>query len=214
MNAIAAPAPSAAPKAAWVCLAIAWACFLLPIPGVGIFIGWPLNLVAFILAIVGMAKRGAMGGLWQLLASLIVSPIVYFIGLAVLAGSIGAAAEANKREEAAAAAIAAPAAVQVADALAVDARTLHAAYSANEVAADQQYKGKLLRVSGTVEAIDSGLGDEPNVRLSAGDFDSVLVKGLPAATAAGLAKGQQITVVCKGGGEVIGSPVLDECAIH
>lgn len=214
MNAIAAPAPSAAPKAAWVCLAIAWACFLLPIPGIGIFIGWPLNLVAFILAIVAMAKRGAMGGLWQLLASLIVSPIVYFIGLAVLAGSIGAAAEASKREEGAAASMAAPAIVQVADALAVDARTLHAAYSANEVAADQQYKGKVLRVTGAIEAIDSGIGDEPVVRLSAGDFASVHVKGLPAATAANLMKGQQLTVVCKGAGEVIGSPMLDDCALN
>lgn len=212
MNAIAAPATPAASKAAWICLAIAWACFLLPIPGIGLFIGWPLNLVAFILAIVAMAKRGAMSGLWQLLASLIASPIVYFIGLAVLAGSIGAAAEANKHEEgASSAAVEAPAA-RMADALAVDARALHAAYSANEVAADQQYKGKLLRVSGTVEAIDSGIGDEPNVRLSAGDFDSVLVKGLPAATAASLAKDQQITVVCKGAGEIMGSPVLDECA--
>ena len=76
-------------KAAWVCLAIAWVAFVVPFPGTGLFIGWPLNLVAFILAIVAMSKRGAGAGLWQLLASLVVSPIVYFIGVAVLANVLG-----------------------------------------------------------------------------------------------------------------------------
>lgn len=214
MNAVAAPAPSAAPKAAWICLAIAWVCFLVPIPGIGVFIGWPLNLVAFILAIVAMSRLGASGGLWQLLASLVVSPIVYFIGLAVLAGSIGAAAEAGKAQEATTAPAAEVVAAQQADALQVDARMLYAAYDANEVAADQQFKGKRLRVTGTVEAIDSGIGDEPVVRLSAGSFQSVHVQGLAAATAASLAKGQQITVVCTGDGEVIGSPMLEDCTLQ
>lgn len=80
--------------ASWICLAIAWVTFLVPIPGIGLFIGWPLNLVAFILAIVAMSKLGAGAGLWQLLASLIASPIFYFIGIAVLAGVLGAAGQA------------------------------------------------------------------------------------------------------------------------
>lgn len=78
-------------RAAWICLAIAWVTFLVPIPGTGLFIGWPLNLVAFILAIVAMSKLGASAGIWQLLASLIASPIVYFVGIAVLAGFFNAA---------------------------------------------------------------------------------------------------------------------------
>lgn len=81
-------------RASWICLAIAWVTFLVPIPGIGLFIGWPLNLVAFILAIVAMSKLGAGAGLWQLLASLIASPIFYFIGIAVLAGVLGAAGQA------------------------------------------------------------------------------------------------------------------------
>jgi hypothetical protein len=76
-------------KAAWVCLAIAWIAFIVPIPGTGLFIGWPLNLVAFIQAIVAMSKTGASAGLWQLLASLVLSPVIYFIGIAVLAGVLG-----------------------------------------------------------------------------------------------------------------------------
>lgn len=74
---------SPAGRAAWITLALTWVCFLVPFPGLGLFIGWPLNLVAFILAIVAMGSGGAMKGLFQLLGSLIVSPIVYFIGLAL-----------------------------------------------------------------------------------------------------------------------------------
>jgi hypothetical protein len=77
-------------KAAWVCLAVAWLMFLVPFPGTGLFIGWPLNLVAFILAIVAMSKMGASAGLWQLLASLIVSPIVYFVGIGIFAAMLDA----------------------------------------------------------------------------------------------------------------------------
>lgn len=74
---------SPAGRAAWITLILAWVCFLVPFPGLGMFIGWPLNLVAFILAIVAMGAGGAMKGLLQLLGSLIVSPIIYFIGLAL-----------------------------------------------------------------------------------------------------------------------------------
>lgn len=82
---------NSAGRAAWICLAIAWLTFLVPIPGPGLFIGWPINFVAFILAIVAMSKLGAGAGIWQLLASLIASPIVYFAGLAVMAGFISLA---------------------------------------------------------------------------------------------------------------------------
>lgn len=80
-------------RAAWICLAIAWITFLVPFPGIGLFIGWPLNLVAFILAIVAMGQAGTNAGLWQLLASLILSPFIYFIGLAVLIGLVGMAGQ-------------------------------------------------------------------------------------------------------------------------
>lgn len=84
---------NSAGRAAWICLAIAWATFIIPFPGLGLFLGWPLNLVAFILAIVAMSKLGANAGLWQLLASLLVSPLVYFVGLVVFAGLLGAAGQ-------------------------------------------------------------------------------------------------------------------------
>jgi hypothetical protein len=82
---VAAPVPGKSAKnAANACLIVAWICFLVPLPGFGLFVGWPLNFVAFLLAIFGMAQGGAKMGLWQLLESLILSPIIYLIGWAVL----------------------------------------------------------------------------------------------------------------------------------
>lgn len=81
---------SPAGKAAWIVLMIAWACFLIPFPGLGLFVGWPLNLAAFILAIVAMANGGAMKGIIPLVLSLVGSPIVYLIGTMLLMAGVGA----------------------------------------------------------------------------------------------------------------------------
>lgn len=218
MNATVDSLPSssnAAGRAAWVCLAIAWITFLVPIPGIGLFIGWPLNLVAFVLAIVAMSKRGAIAGIFQLLASLIASPIVYFVGMAIFAGTMGAIGASSEaaRETAPQSQASEPAAVAEVDAIAVDAATLHQAYAENEVAADQQYKGKPLTVSGHISDITSDVTDDPVVSLRVGDFESVHATGLPKDVAASLKKGQSITVNCVGGGEVIGTPVLRECKL-
>lgn len=210
----------AASRASWICLLIAWVCFIVPIPGIGLFIGWPLNLVAFILAIVAMAKRGAMSGLLQLLASLIVSPIVYFIGLAIFGAALTSAADAEKKM-AADSGFSAPAAedargvsIDGADAIVVTAAELFSAYKANEVAADQRYKGKPLKVSGTVEEIASDVMDDAVVQLHAGGFmEQVNASVLSKADAAQLSKGQRVTLLCKGGGEVIGFPMLEDCVI-
>jgi hypothetical protein len=75
---------NSAGRAAWICLILAWVTFLVPIP-LGFVVSLPLNLAAFILAIVAMSKHGAGAGLIQLLASLIVSPIACFIGLSFFA---------------------------------------------------------------------------------------------------------------------------------
>lgn len=218
MNAtIASPAsvPNTAGRAAWACLAIAWIAFLVPIPGIGLFIGWPLNLVAFILAIVAMSKRGVFAGLWQLLASLIASPIIYLIGMAIFAGTVnalGAAGEAGRTTDSqSAAAEIAPA--ETVNAVLVDAATLHRAYAANEVAADQLYKGKPLKVTGEVDGISSDLTDDPVVSLRVSQFESVHATGLSKEVAATLSKGQPITVNCVGGGEVIGTPLLNDCKL-
>jgi len=69
-------------KATWILLIIAWVTFLIPL--FGGLVGWPLNLVAFILSIVVMSKGNTVGGLIPLLCSLIVSPLIYFLVPVVL----------------------------------------------------------------------------------------------------------------------------------
>jgi predicted metal-binding membrane protein len=70
-------------KAGWVCLAVAWALFIIPIPGTGI-IGWALNLAAFIISIIVMVKGRVGAGVAQMVCALAVSPVIYFIGIGIL----------------------------------------------------------------------------------------------------------------------------------
>lgn len=212
-------APSPAGKAAWICLAIAWICFLIPIPGIGLFLGWPLNLVAFILAIVAMSKGGAKKGLFQLLASLIGSPIIYFIGVGILAAVVsgpGAYQDYKKRAEAAQHGVAQQAEQSSsidAEAIAVTAEQLYKDYDANEISADAKYKGKPLLITGTVQSIESDITDDPVVALSADLFGFVHLQGIDKASATSLSKGQKITAACTGGGEVMSFPTANECTI-
>lgn len=99
-------------------------------------------------------------------------------------------------------------------AIKISASQLFNEYQANEVAADQRYKGKWLLVSGTVQSIDKNAFNNIVVRLrTSNEFMGAMAhlddahEGL----AASLNKGQKIQLECKGGGIVIGSPVLKEC---
>lgn len=211
-------------KAAWILLAIAWICFVLPIPGLGLFLGWPLNLVAFILAIVAMAKGGAGKGLFQLLASLIASPIIYFIGVAIFAGAVVKGSHDDYKERAQASQAAAAAnvaenssaqdAAPAAESIKITARELRRDYEANEISADAKYKGKSLLISGKIDSIQSDFANQPVVHLSAGDFAFIQLKGIDKATASELSKGQSVKAACTGGGEVIGFPVANNCTLQ
>ena len=68
---------------AWILLIIAWLCFLVPIPGPGL-IGMVLVLAADILAIVTLVKGRTLQGVILLLCGVLLSPVVYAIGLAIL----------------------------------------------------------------------------------------------------------------------------------
>lgn len=225
--------PRSAPvKATWICLVIAWVLFLLPVPGAGLFVGWPLNLIAFILAIVVMTRGKVAGGLIPLLASLIASPIIYFIGLAIFGAAVSkgpyadyvekarvaqeaAVAQAEASANAPAEAAEAAEAVEAPVALKVAANKLFADYEANEVAADNQYKGQLLEVSGTVAGISKDFTDKVYVEVATGNpFSSIHARGIADDVAAGLSKGAKITLVCQGSGLVMGSPILEDCQVQ
>jgi hypothetical protein len=99
-------------------------------------------------------------------------------------------------------------------AIAIDASTLWAEYDANEVAADNRYKGRQLDVSGVVQSIDKDLFDNIVIHLrTQNQFEhvSATMKAEGASQAAQLRKRQQVEVVCKGHGRIMGSPMLSDC---
>lgn len=101
-------------------------------------------------------------------------------------------------------------------AISVSAPKLWADYHANEVAADNQYKGKRLIVEGQVTSISKGIIDDVYVLLSTfNEFESVHADLKPEyqSEAARLRIGQVITVDCEGGGMVMGDPFLKKCSI-
>lgn len=90
------------------------------------------------------------------------------------------------------------------------------AYNRNEMAADQEYVGRKIRVAGIVSDISSTYDNTAQVSLETDNrFMSVLTSGDRNfdAKAAQLYKGQSIRMTCIGAGEVMGMPVLDNCVI-
>jgi hypothetical protein len=99
----------------------------------------------------------------------------------------------------------------------VTARTLYDAYDANEVSADDQYKGRTLNVSGVIKSIDKDFMNNIIVRFSTGRFletvDAYMLDEQKA-NAAALRKGQRIVLTCRIRGRVLRSPQLDQCHVN
>lgn len=102
-------------------------------------------------------------------------------------------------------------------AIRVSAIDLWDTYHANEVAADNQYKDRLLLVDGSVKSIDKDFMDNIVVRLrSRNEFMGTMAKveDSEKSRAAALRKGQKVTLECRGGGMVMGSPSLRSCTFQ
>lgn len=101
-------------------------------------------------------------------------------------------------------------------ALEVSANQLYADYEANGVSADQQYKGKILKVTGTVNTIDKDIMDQIYVTLKGdgviGDVQCFFSDDY-VNEAAQLQKGQKITVVGKCDGKLM-NVMLKGCNIE
>lgn len=146
---------------------------------------------------------------------LIVIVVLFVIGL--VAGNDDTETEASQNIKSSENNVVAEQEAEPVTATPVNASDLFADYDSNEVAADKKYKGQLLEVSGTVSSIDSGLGDSAMVQLeTSNQFMHVTAKGNDEFTsaAASLTKGQKITMICEGDGEVIGMPMLSDCVIQ
>lgn len=100
------------------------------------------------------------------------------------------------------------------DVIKISSIALSKAYSDNEAGADMQYKGKLLAVTGRVTGISKDIMDDVVVNLNgANQFNDIhaTVEKEAIPQAAKLKKGQKVTLQCKGNGEVISAPMLDDC---
>ncbi|UFQ99424.1 OB-fold protein [Pseudomonas wenzhouensis] len=97
----------------------------------------------------------------------------------------------------------------------VSAQQLAQAYDRNTVAADQQFKGKRFKITGTVDSINTDMFGNPYVTLRGGinqfmepqfelDEDH-------ANYAAGLQSGLRISLICTGHGDVAKTPMSKDC---
>lgn len=86
------PTPAPAPGlsrgpiiAMWVCVACAWFMFLTPLPFISI-VAWAVNLAAFILAIVCLARSVILHGILGIVCSTLGSIIMYLVGMSLMLG--------------------------------------------------------------------------------------------------------------------------------
>lgn len=98
----------------------------------------------------------------------------------------------------------------------VTAEKLWVDYDANEVTADNIYKGKVIAVRGTIQSISKDLFDNAILHLDAhGSFTSVnaTMNKTELPGLARLSKGQSVHLTCSGGGMVMRSPILRDCSL-
>ncbi|MBX3161800.1 MAG: hypothetical protein KF773_37910 [Deltaproteobacteria bacterium] len=97
----------------------------------------------------------------------------------------------------------------------VSSDALHAEYAANEVRADQRFKGKTLRVSGAIQAIRKDILDNPIVVLwTRNQFEGVHARFNTESELARLSIGDRIIVRCIGDNVVLNSPMLKKCTLE
>jgi glucan phosphoethanolaminetransferase (alkaline phosphatase superfamily) len=102
-------------------------------------------------------------------------------------------------------------------AIKVTAAKIIADYKANEVSADAIYKGKLVEISGTVDAIAKDITDTPYITLSSGDpyaFEKVqcMFSNDQESELASISKGQLITLQGRVSGKLM-NIVVENCKI-
>ncbi len=152
---------------------------------------------------------------------------IVFVGLIVLGAIIDAtkspeqkaADQAAREQEKAAKAQAQAEQVkqELANLVTVTASELASAYDNNTVAADQQFKGKKFKVSGTVSDINTDFMGAPYLVLrSSGNPFMQPQFGFEKEAAAQLAKiskGSKVVMVCTGKGDVAKTPMAGNCSL-
>lgn len=96
----------------------------------------------------------------------------------------------------------------------VSAQKIANAYEENEVYGDAEFFNKIIRVSGTIRSIESGVNNAPYITFDVeNNWHSPIAKFKENLTGqiASLLKGQDISLVCVGAGEIAGTAILNSC---
>ncbi len=89
-------------------------------------------------------------------------------------------------------------------------------YEANEVAADNQYKGRPVRVTGRVIAVEKNMVGAAVLGLVSGNAifrTMATLTPMDTPRAASLAKGDTVLVQCIGAGSMLRMPLLEDCSL-
>ena len=91
-------------------------------------------------------------------------------------------------------------------------------YDQNEVAADHEYKGKVMQIQGEVDSINKDFSDDIYIMMMSTSVRYAQLHADLADTetnkAASLRKGQQISLTCKIGGKVLTDVTAENCVIN
>ena len=94
---------------------------------------------------------------------------------------------------------------------------LYNAYEENEVAADNEYKGKKVRITGTIEDIGKDILDDVYITINAGDYDEIqcyFEDQKQIDKVATLKSGEEVTIVGECSGLSILNVVLQNCELE
>jgi hypothetical protein len=156
---------------------------------------------------------GAKVKKWRLLKIVLLT----IIGFPVLLGVIGSlVSKSGDGRGSPTVASQAPPTAPMRNIVEISAQALYDDYERNEVAADERYRGALLKVTGTVVSIDKNFTNSIVLWLKAGgDFDKVMlsVPDSEKAIVSSLQKGQEITAFCDSVRRILTSPSASKCTI-
>lgn len=94
---------------------------------------------------------------------------------------------------------------------------LYAAYEENEVAADNKYDGKMIRITGIIDDIGKDITDTVYVTIIAGDYDNIqcfFESSEQIENVATLKSGDEVTIVGECGGISILNVLLYDCELE
>lgn len=141
---------------------------------------------------------------------------IVFLGLLIL-GWIIDATKSPEKKAAQAAERAEKTEQEIAALPTLTANNLAAAYDENTVAADQKFKGKKYKVSGTVVSINTDIMGDPYITLRGGVNQFMepqfSFSKSEAPQLARLKPGSKVTLVCVGKGDVAKIPMSGSCSV-